>query len=268
MKSLWHPILKSIQYISPGMWILWPDMPRPSFRRALQELDDYLYKLIAWYRVCSTQTDSLIGMLIEAGMNDDLIRDQLLTLLIAGHDTSTAMLAWTLYLLSTHPPVLARVRDEVDQLSSPDQWNATQAKSLRYLGQVISESLRLYPPIHLGSRIAARDLSFQDYLIPAGTRVMYSIYLTHRHPTYWPEPAHFNPERFSSDNAPHHYTFLPFGGGPRNCMGMAFAQLEARSVLARIIQCFDLRFVGKPVRISMKATLEPHHGVMINPIPR
>jgi cytochrome P450 len=136
---------------------------------------------------------------------------------------------------------------------------------LGYLDQVLKETLRLYPPIHLGSRIAATDLEFRSFPIPAGTRVLYSIYLTHRDEKQWHHPAAFIPERFSPELARqrHPYTFLPFGGGPRNCIGMAFAQVEVKVVLARILQKFDLEFTGHAVRLHMGATLEPRPGVRI-----
>jgi cytochrome P450 len=126
-------------------------------------------------------------------MSDDLIRDQLMTMLIAGHDTSTAALAWALYLLGQHPEHQARARAEVDGVLGgdpprPENWHAPV-----YVGQIIDETLRLYPPIHLGSRRAAVDLEFNGYHIPAGQRVLYSIYLTQRHPDYWPDPGCFDP---------------------------------------------------------------------------
>jgi cytochrome P450 len=133
------------------------------------------------------------------------------------------------------------------------------------LEQVMNETLRLYPPVHLGSRIAARDLEFQGFPILAGRRVVYSIYLTHRSERYWHNPGAFIPERFSPAHS--HtlipYTFLPFGGGPRNCIGMAFAQVEVKVVLARILQRFDLAYAGGPVRPYMGATLEPHPSVVV-----
>jgi cytochrome P450 len=134
---------------------------------------------------------------------------------------------------------------------------------LCYLEQVINETLRLYPPIHLGSRVAACDLEFQGYRIPAGQRVLYSIYLTHRDPRYWRSPTDFMPERFVPEPARRPYTFLPFGGGARNCIGTAFAQVEAKVVLARILQKCDLEFTGHRVYLHMGATLEPHPGVWV-----
>jgi cytochrome P450 len=265
LKPLWQTILHTIQYISPGLWLIWPNVPRLGHRRALQQMDQYLYQLIAARRANLGETSDLLGGLISSGMCDALIRDQLLTMLIAGHDTSTALLAWTLYLHAIHPDIQARVREEIDRAVGQRTPTFADANELTYLDQVIKETLRLYPPIHLGSRIAANDVKFQDFVFPAGTRILYSIYLTHRHKAYWPEPHRFDPERFSPENVRQRppYTFLPFGGGPRNCIGMAFAQVEAKVVLARILQKFELRFVGKQVRPAMGATLEPYPGVMV-----
>ncbi len=265
LDALWSAILRAIRYISPGPWLIWRGVPRPGYRRALRRLDAYLYQLIAARRASLGEADDVLGGLIASGMAEGLIRDQLLTLLIAGHDTSTALLAWALYLLTTHREAYARVQDEVDGALGAAAPTLSATGQLGYLDRVIKETLRLYPPIHLGSRIAARDVALQGYTIPAGTRVLYSIYLTHRHKAHWEDPQRFDPERFSAENerqrAP--YTFLPFGGGPRNCIGTAFAQVEARIVLARVMQQFELRFVGGHVRPHMGATLEPHPGVRV-----
>ncbi len=265
LKPLWQAILRTIQYISPGLWMVWPGVPRPGYQRALRQMDSYLYQLIAHRRAHLGDCTDLLGGLIASGMSDALIRDQLLTMLIAGHDTSTALLAWAFYLLTTHPDVLHRVQDEIQDglgLQAPASASVNQ---LPLLDQVVKESLRLYPPIHLGSRIAATDIRFRDYTFPAGTRLLYSIYLSHRHKAYWHEPERFNPERFAPDQSRGRppYVFLPFGGGPRNCIGMAFAQVESKVVLARILQSYDLRFAGSHVRPRMGATLEPHPGVLV-----
>ncbi len=265
MKHLWRAILRTLRYISPGLWIIWRGLPRPSYRAAIQQLDDYLDQMIALRRRSGEHPDDLLGSLIASGMPDALIRDQLLTLIIAGHDTSTALLAWSLYLLSTHIDVQKTAQAEVDQVLGEQPPSFAQLAQLRYLDQVINETLRLYPPIHLGSRIAAADLEFQGYPIGAGQRVLYSIYLTHRDPRYWQTPAAFDPDRFTPDQvrqrAP--YTFLPFGGGARNCIGTAFAQVEAKVILARILQKNDLTFAGGSVRPHMGATLEPSPGVLV-----
>jgi cytochrome P450 len=136
-------------------------------------------------------------------MKDDLIRDQLITMLIAGHDTSTALLAWALYLLATHKDVQSRARAEVEQVLGGREPTIADVGQLVYLDQVIKETLRLYPPIHLGARTAAVDIEFQDYCFPSGTRILYSIYLSHRHPNYWTDPHRFDPERFVPEQVRH-----------------------------------------------------------------
>jgi cytochrome P450 len=227
-------------------------------------MNDYLQQIISQHRQ-SGPDDDLPGLLIAAGMPDALIRDQLLTMIIAGHDTSTALLSWALYLLSSHPEVQARAQAELDAVLGSAPPSLAQLGELRYLEHVINETLRLYPPIHLGQRVAARDLEFQGYPIPAGQRVLYSIYLTQRDPRYWEQPAEFCPDRFAPEQSRQllPYTFQPFGGGPRNCIGMAFAQVEVKVVLARILQHFELRFTGHQVRLRMGATLEPAPGVLV-----
>lgn len=263
--GLWHDILRTIRYISPGSWLLWPGIPRPGYRRALDHMDEYFYRLIAARRAYPVTEPDLLSGLIQSGMNDDLIRDQLITMFIAGHDTSTALLAWTLCLLVSHPDALARVVAEVDKVlgSSPPAYG--QVRELTYLEGAIKEALRLYPPIHLGSRIAATDIIVHGKRIPAGTRVIYSIYLTHHDKRYWPSPEIFDPDRFLPENGVPRsaYTYLPFGGGPRNCLGAAFAQTEAKIVLARLLQQFEFGYAGRTVRPRMRATLEPDPGMLV-----
>ncbi|MBZ0319539.1 MAG: cytochrome P450 [Anaerolineae bacterium] len=263
MNRLWQPILRTLRYISPGLWVIWPNIPRPGYQKAFRQLDEYFHRLIAYRRANSTGREDLLSLLIASGMSDDLIRDQLLTMIIAGHDTSTALLSWTLYLLSRHLDIQVEAQAEVDRVLGSNPPHYSSLSELHYLDQIINETLRLYPPIHAGLRIAATDIEFGEYFIPKGTRVMYSIYLSHRDARYWPEPNVFRPERFASATRPP-YVFLPFGGGPRNCIGMAFAQVEAKVVLARILQKFDLHFTGKPVRPYMGATLEPRPAVWLN----
>lgn len=264
LNRLWQPILKSIQYISPGWWVIWPGVPRPGYSRALRQLDDYLFQIIRARRAAAGEANDLLGLLVATpGMDDDLIRDQLLTMLIAGHDTSTALLSWALYLLGSHPETMQKAVEEACALPQNAPPSMEQIAGLHYLDQVVHEALRMYPPIHLGSRIAAQDLDFQGHIIPAGTRVMYSIYLTHRMKAHWDEPARFNPERFAPENnrrrAP--YTYLPFGGGPRNCIGAMFGQVESKIVLARILQQYSLMLTQQRVHAHMGATLEPRPGV-------
>ena len=151
---------------------------------------------------------------------------------------------------------------EVDEVFGKNPPSADKINNLVYLGQVIDETLRLFPPIHAGNRIATEDLEFQGWSIPAGSRVLFSIYLTHRHKDHWQEPDRFDPLRFApGEPAPRPYTFIPFGGGPRNCIGAAFAQVEAKMILSRLLQRFSFSPIGRRVHPHMGASLDPYPGV-------
>ena len=273
MDRLWQPILHLLEYISPGLWIFWAGMPRPQYRQAMEEMDEYLYGIIRKRRqeletyALEPGPGDLLGQLIaNSDMDDGLIRDQVLTMLIAGHDTSTALLAWALYLLGAHPEAMAEMRSEVDRVLTSDCKPPTveQLNALQYTDQVIKEALRLYPPIHVGNRMAREDMEVQGYRVPAGTRIMYSIYLSHRDVDQWEAPERFCPARFDrqSERRRPPFTYVPFGGGPRNCIGAAFAQIESKVVLARLLQRFDLELLNAgEVKPYMGATLEPRPGV-------
>jgi cytochrome P450 len=284
MTELWKPVLKAIHYISPGPWILWPNMPRPGYKADLEKLDNYLYALIHRRREEGGPENDLLGRLVNApDLDDDLIRDQLLTMLIAGHDTSTALLAWTLYLLGEHQEVMAQVEKELGVekpesglrealFFSEDTREAEQLlHRLPFLDTVIKETLRLFPPIHVGNRFAKEDLELQGHAVPKESRVMVSIYLSHRDEAVWEEPERFCPHRFERkqkdanvepDKQRPSLSYIPFGGGPRNCIGATFAQIESKVVLARILQRYKLQLSpGQKVRPYMGATLEPRPGV-------
>lgn len=266
MPRLWKPILRLLKYISPGLWLIWPKAPQPGYGRAKREIDAYLYGLIRERRRAPTdRRDMLSMMLAEPGLDDDLIRDQMMTMLIAGHDTCTALLAWALYLLGKDAEAMRRVRDEIDRLPGDKPPKDPNIASLAYLDGVVKEALRLYPPVHLGMRVASRDLTFRQYRIPAGTRLIYSIYLTHRQVQHWPDPDRFLPGRFSkaSDHSRPSYAYLPFGGGPRNCIGASYGLHETKVVLTRLFQMVDLVLMTEEVRPHLGATLEPHPGVFM-----
>jgi cytochrome P450 len=268
MDRLWKPILTSIKYISPGPWLIWPDLPRLGFEADLRMLDEYLYHMIQHRRRdlagSGGQPDpsDLLGALVASGIEDGLIRDQLLTMLIAGHDTSTALLSWALYLLGRHPDKLSMAREEVDTVLGGEPIGADHLSDLQYLDWVSKEALRLFPPIHVGNRQTREKMVVKGCPIQAGSRLMYSIYLTHRHPAQWEDPDEFEPERFRPGGPKREsLSFVPFGGGPRNCIGAAFAQVQAKVVLSHILAAFDLTLREKTVRPYMGATLEPRPGV-------
>ncbi len=258
LPRIWNPILKAIEYISPGAWIIWRNMPRFGFRKPLKELDDYLFEIITDRRKQNAeggkQFVDLLQHLIDASLTDKIIRDQMLTMLIAGHDTSTALLAWTFTLLGQNPEIHTQVVQEVDQTEIKHQL----------LDNVIKESLRLYPPIHIGNRRVAEEMEFTEGKVPAGERMFYSIYLTHRDPTIWENAEDFCPDRFSHGRKTPPFAYVPFGGGPRACIGAAFGQAEARIVMTRLLQTFSFEPVNPhQIHAHMGATLEPRPGVMM-----
>lgn len=260
MPRMWQPILKAIEFISPGAWILFPKIPRPGYRQPIQALDRYLYGMIRERRAGEPGND-LLGHLISAGLDDERIRDQMLTLLIAGHDTSTALLAWAFYLLGSHPDTYTRLQAELDQALDGRPPAAPSGWQPRLLDEVIKETLRLYPPIHLGSRRTAESIDFEGRRIPEGERLIYSIYLTHRDPGVWEKADDFLPDRFSKGRKHPPFAYIPFGGGPRACIGAAFGQAEARLVLARLLQTHHFTLTNPNVHTHMGATLEPRPGV-------
>lgn len=254
---IWTPILKAIEYISPGPWIFWRKIPRLGFNKHLKQLDEYLYRIIRDRRAAPAKHD-LLQHLMDAGLDDDRIRDQMLTMLIAGHDTSTALLAWTFVLLGQHPDVHARLILEIDTMDKSP-----------LLDQVIKESLRLYPPIHIGNRIVAGELDFNGNKVPSGERMFYSIYLTHRDPTVWENADQFCPERFSHGRKTPPFAYIPFGGGRRSCIGAAFGQAEARLVITQLLKNFSFELLNaNQIRAHMGATLEPRPGVLMKVIKR
>jgi cytochrome P450 len=274
MDVLWEPIMKALHYVSPGPWIVWPDMPRPGYKKAFAALDNYFYSLIRKRHEEGGPEGDLLDMLLKAPglhgaahLDDDLIRDQLLTMLIAGHDTSTAMLAWALYLLGEHPQVLQEVTEEALQFPI-ENLQTLGGRQLPLLDQAIKETLRLFPPAHVGNRFPTEALDLQGYSIDEGTRVMVSMYLVHRDATIWENADQFCPQRFDrsyeSDMVEKRpsMSYIPFGGGPRNCIGATFAQIEGKVVLARVLQQFDIQLSpGQRVRPYMGVTLEPRPGV-------
>ncbi len=263
---IWNPILKTIQYVSPGAWILWRKIPRFGYGKSLKAIDDYLHKIIDDRRQTMDDGQSsvvhrhndLLQHLIDAGLDNDTIRDQMLTMLIAGHDTSTALLAWTFALLGQHPEIHAQVVQEADQTEGKHQL----------LDNVIKESLRLYPPIHIGNRRVAEAVEFAEGTVPAGERMFYSIYLTHRDPEIWENAEDFCPERFSHGRKTPPMSYIPFGGGPRACIGAAFGQAEARIVMAHLLKTFAFEFTNHPIHPHMGATLEPRPGVLMKVVRR
>jgi cytochrome P450 len=205
-------------------------------------------RIVAERRASGRDGEDLLGMLLLArdetgrGMDDRQLRDEVLTLLLAGHDTTALTLTWAFVLLATHPSVADRLRTAVRATLGERPPMAGDAARLTFADHVVSETLRLYPTAWAIGREALRDTEVGGQRVPRGTTVLISPWTLHRDPRFWDEPEAFAPERWSDDSGQQtpRYAYLPFGAGQRVCIGAGFAQLEATLVLATIVRRFRL----------------------------
>ncbi|GAB3560122.1 cytochrome P450 [Spirosoma fluminis] len=253
----------------------WPTPAHQRFRKAGALVDSFIYGVIGQRRQNQpTQHDDLLDMLLNAEdeetgerMSDQQLRDECVTLFAAGHETTAVSMAWTLLLLVDNPAILARLKAEVTSVLGNDPAPpAERFRALTYTMQVIQESLRLYPPAWIMSRLAHNDDHIGPYVIPAGDTALVCPYLLHRDPATWPDPDRFDPDRFAAgaDKDRHSYAYLPFGGGPRLCIGNQFALMEMQILLAMFIREFDIQAI-KNQRIATQPliTLRPKRPIQL-----
>lgn len=243
-------------------------------REALRIVDNALLGIINERRRQGGGGDDLLGMLMSSrdeetreGMSDQHLRDEVVTIFAAGHETTAVALSWLFYLLSQHPQIADRLYAEVAALGGKTPGMAELAQ-LTYTRQVIDETLRLYPPAWITNRDALQDDEICGYPIPAGSIVMISPYVTHRLPEFWPDPERFDPDRFTpelSASRPR-FAYLPFGGGPHQCIGNNFALVEATLATAVIAQRFRLELApGTTVIPQTSVTMRPMGGLQMVP---
>jgi cytochrome P450 len=242
------------------------------FRESVQRLDQIVYGIIENRRHADQEDNDLLSMLIAAKdadsgeyMTDQQLRDEVITLFLAGHETTANALSWTWYLLSKFPDVERKLYQELNQVLEGRVPTLADIPALPYTRMVIDESIRLFPPAWLISRTAREDDVVDGITIPAGSIAFLSPYVTHRHPDLWENPEGFDPERFSparSASRPD-FAYFPFGGGPRLCIGNNFALMEAQLVLAAMVQHFQVEIVpGHPIELQPSITLRPRHGIL------
>ncbi len=256
---------------SPSMLPGWiPTAHSRSRLKALGMLDDIILNIINERRRSGEDRGDLLSMLLlsryEDGspMPDQQVRDEALTLFVAGHETTGTALTWTLYLLSQHPEIEHRLHNELDTVLGNHSPTLEDLSRLPFTEMVIKESMRLYPPAWMTSRMATEDTTIGDYAVKKGTMVFVSPYVTHHDPRWWDSPDEFNPERFAADweDTVPRYAYFPFGGGPRVCIGNTFAMMEARLVMATLIRAFQFELVpNHPIEFSPLATLRSKHGL-------
>ncbi len=244
-----------------------PGSPWARMQRARRELDRIVYAEIARRRGEGSEGDDVFSMLLQTrdedgeGFTDRELRDQLMHLLFGGHDTSSSTLSFLLYELARHPDALARVLAEQDRVLAGRPPTFEQlAKELPELDMALDETLRLYPPVWFGPRMAVKDFEFDGYRIPAGTHIMHTSWASHRLPDVFPEPDAFRPERFTPDARRElpKGAYIPFGGGQRICIGKRFGQLVVKAVATSILQRFrcELR-PGYELEVDKLPTLSP-----------
>ncbi|WP_426230681.1 cytochrome P450 [Pararhizobium sp. DWP3-4] len=246
-------------------WIPYPG--RGKAKAAVAFLRSSLSSVIEERRRSPDDRHDLVNMLLAASdpetgrtMSDAEIVDNLMTFVTAGHETTALGLAWTFDLLSRHPDVEGKVLAEIDALTEGRPVAADDVSKLIYTRQVFSEAMRLYPPAPMITRTALKNFQLGKYLIPAGTVLIVPIYAIHHHASLWTDPEVFDPGRFSPEaaRARHRYAYMPFGAGPRVCIGSAFAVMEAVAILAVLLQKVRLTAIEpqapKPI---MKVTLRP-----------
>ena len=196
------------------------------------------------------------------GMTDELVLSESMQLLVAGHETSSNGLSWLLYLLSTHPDCLAKVRQEFDSVLGDAPLSFSDVPKLEFATQVIQEALRLYPPFWMVDRMAVADDRVGDMAIPAGSMVIVCVYGAHHAPRHWPVPETFDPERFAKGNVHTPFTHIPFGAGPRGCIGAHYAMLQILMILSDLLRRYDFELTpGQTIEARPMVILRPKHGI-------
>jgi cytochrome P450 len=249
-------------------------LPLPAnrrFWRALRELETVVYQIIADRRKTRRDESDLLSMFLAArdeetgaGMTDRQLRDEVVTMLLAGHETTSLALSWTYYLLSQHPEVEQGIADEVERVIGDGQPGFEHLDRLICTRRAIEESLRLYPPAWGFSRRALGDDRIGGYRVPKGSLVFVIPFVIHRRPKLWPHPDRFDPDRFAPEQEAQRprFAYIPFGGGPRGCIGNQFAMVEAQLIVAAVAQRYRIELVrDQDIRPEPLITLRPAPGI-------
>jgi cytochrome P450 len=252
----------------------WPTPGNRRARQAIERLDATIYRMIRERRAKGRDHGDLFSMLLQTTYEDDgslmsdaQVHDEAMTLFLAGHETTANALAWCWYLLAQHPAVYERLRAEVEGVLAGRRPTFADLASLPYTLQVFKEAMRLYPPAPVFGRRAVRPVVIGGHHLPPGAEVFISPYAMHRRPDCFPDPERFDPERFTPEAEARlpRYAYLPFGGGPRICIGNHFALMEGQIILAALAQAVTFELVaGQRVEPEPLITLRPRHGILMH----
>ena len=256
-------------------WILDNRLPTTTHRRfhsEAQEIDDIVYRIIADRRASGLDQGDLLSMLLEAQdedgsqMTDKQLRDEVMTLFLAGHETTALTLSWTWYLLAQNPAVEEKFYAELDDVLGGRLPTMDDRSRLKYTDLIVREAMRLYPPAYGLGREAIEECEIGGFRVPRKTQIFMFQWVTQRDPRFFPEPDAFQPERWTEEFAESlpKYAYFPFGGGPRFCIGNTFAMMEIVLVLATIGQRFRLPLApNHPVSILPAMSLRPKDGIRV-----
>jgi cytochrome P450 len=251
----------------------WPTKHNREFQRAAQASRRVIFSMIDARRTGAVKSDDLLSRLVHATdeetgaqMDDEQLRAEAVTFLGAGHETSAVALTWLWYLLAEHGDAEAKLHAELKHVLNGRTPTLADLPQLPYTLMCIEEAMRLYPPAWVMSRTAIGADEVGGYKVAPNSEILIPVYVTHHHPDFWAEPEAFNPERFTPDQtaARPRYSYFPFGGGPRQCIGNNFALMEMQLIVASIAQRFRLRLVpGHQVEADPSITLRPRNGVKV-----
>lgn len=264
------------RFVTPPLFV--PTAANRHGKQAIARVDRVVWRIIEQRRRETTPRHDLLGMLISArdadtnqAMDDKQLRDEAVTFLVAGHETTALALSWAWHLLAHNPDAEQRLHAQVDAVLGNNTLSIGDLAALPYTRMVIEESLRLYPPAWATSRETRAPDTIAGLSLPAPATITLSPYVTHRHPAFWDDPERFDPERFTPERSAQRpeLAYFPFGGGPRGCVGKQFAMIEAQIALAMIARRFRLRSVPRhPVEANPILTLRPRYGLMMTLEPR
>lgn len=262
------------QHANRRLWSILGSLELPArgarrFQTATRTIDAFIGTVVARAREHEPPAGTLLATLLDAHadgrggrMPDDVLCHELKAILFAGHTTAASALAWTFYVLATNAAASGSVRAEAREVLGGRTPVADDLPSLVYTRRMIDEVLRLYPPTWVTARTPLRDDRIRGHRIAAGSIVLLSPYVTHRHPAFWPAPDRFDPERFASASRPAPFAYFPFGGGPRSCIGSWLASAEMQLVVAMVAQRYELALApGSVVTVEPGLTLRPKPGV-------
>ena len=241
-----------------------PTVGNHRFKKALAVVDEVIYQVIEQRRGMKDPPHDLLGLLMSADMPAEQLRDELVTLALAGHETTATALSWTWLLLSQHPDVARRARQEVLRVAEDQPINFSMLGQLQEVDRIVQESMRLYPPVWGLERQVRGDDQIAGQTAPKGDIVLMCQYSMHRDPRFWSNPEGFDPDRFLPERAQARprFSYFPFGGGARICIGKAFAMMEAKLILAELLRSFELSLVpGFRTALDPGVTLRPKAGI-------